>query len=567
MTVHPGFVLIGAAPVVALLPARARQVALLTASLGALLAAAGLPVDAGPWVQQVAGFRLELLRADALGRLFALIFTVVTVIGVVFALHVRRATEHAAVLLYAGGAVGVALAGDWITAFVFWELMGLASLAVLWHGGERAGPAGLRFLFIHALGASLFFAGLVLHVAGGGDTSLAAWAATWRAGWSLPAALILAGVAINAAIPPLHPWLTDAYPEASATGTVFLSAFTTKTAVYLLIRAFAGSELLLWAGVAMALYGVVYAVLENDIRRLLAYHIVSQVGYMVAGVGMGTAMSLDGSAAHAFCHILYKALLLMGAGAVLEATGRRKLTELGGLAARMPAVTALYMIGAFSISGVPLFNGFVSKSVIISAAADGGWPVAELLLTLASVGTFLHTGLKLPFFTFFGPDRGIVPSPLPRNMIVGMALAALLCFGLGIMPGWLYARLPFQPFEYHPYTVDHVAASLQLLLGTGGAFWLLRSKLSGEPTVSLDTDWVYRRPLRVALRTVVRGAAAAGEAARAVGPPFSIWLARIARMPASGGAPDLDAYRAPVGVTVLWVLALFILLALYGSLS
>ena len=567
MTVHPGLVLVGAAPVVALMPARARQATLLTASLLALLAAAGLPADAGPWVAQVAGFPLELLRADALGRLFALIFTLVTVIGVVFALHVRRASEHAAVLVYAGGAVGVALAGDWITAFVFWELMGLASLVVLWHGGRRAGPAGLRFLFVHALGASLFFAGLVLHSAGGGDTSLAAWAATWRAGWSLPAALILAGVAINAAIPPLHPWLTDAYPEASATGTVFLSAFTTKTAVYLLIRAFAGSELLLWAGVAMALYGVVYAVLENDIRRLLAYHIVSQVGYMVAGVGMGTSMSLDGSAAHAFCHILYKALLLMGAGAVLEATGRRKLTELGGLAARMPVVTLLYMIGAFSISGVPLFNGFVSKSIIISAAADGGWPVAELLLTLASVGTFLHTGLKLPFFTFFGPDRGIVPAPLPRNMMVGMALAALLCFGLGVVPGWLYARLPFQPFEYHPYTGDHVAASLQLLLGTGGAFWLLRGKLSGEPTVSLDTDWIYRRPLRAALGTIVRWAAGAGEAAGAVGPPFSIWLARVAGMRASGGAINLDAYRAPVGVTVLWVLALFILLALYGSLS
>lgn len=566
MTVHPGFVLIAAAPVVALMPARARPVALLAASLGALLAAAGLPIDGGQWVHQVAGFRLELLRADALGRLFALIFTVITVIGVIFALHVRRATEHAAVLLYAGGAVGVALAGDWISAFVFWELMGLASLAVLWHGGKRAGPAGLRFLFIHALGASLFFAGLVLHVAAGGDTSLVAWAATWRAGWSLPAALILVGVAINAAIPPLHAWLTDAYPEASVTGTVFLSAFTTKTAVYLLIRAFAGSELLLWAGVAMALYGVVYAVLENDIRRLLAYHIVSQVGYMVAGVGMGTVMSLNGSAAHAFCHILYKALLLMGAGAVLEATGRRKLTELGGLAARMPVITALYMIGAFSISGVPLFNGFVSKSVITSAAADGGWPVAELLLTLASVGTFLHTGLKLPFFTFFGPDRGIVPAPLPRNMIVGMAVAALLCFGLGVAPEWLYARLPFQPFEYHPYTVDHVASSLQLLLGTGGAFWLLRSKLSGEPTVSLDTDWVYRRPLRTALRTAVLAVAAAGEAARALGPPLSIWLARVARMREPGWAPDVDAYRAPVGATMLWVLALFILLALYGSL-
>ena len=526
MILHPSLALFAAALAVSLVPRRATGLALVAGGAAALVSVGTLPADGWSWGAEIAGYRLELLRVDGLSRLFALIFATITVIGGVFALHARRRAEQAAVAVYAGGAIGVTLAGDWLTAFVFWELMGVASLAVIWSANTtQSGAAGFRYLLVHAFGGSLLLAGLVLYVGGGGDHGFDAWAAAWRSGWSWPAALMLAGVAVNAAIPPLHPWLTDAYPEASVTGTVFLSAFTTKTAVYVLLRAFPGSDLLLWAGVAMALYGVVYAVLENDIRRLLAYHIISQVGYMVAAAGMGTALALNGAAAHAFCHILYKALLLMGAGAVIAATGRRTLTELGGIARRMRAVTALYMIGAFSISGVPLFNGFTSKSIVVSAAAEGGWPVAELLLTLASVGTFLHTGLKLPYFTFFGPDRGIVPEPLPRNMIAGMALAAMLCIALGVAPGVLYAGLPFRPFEYHPYTADHVVAAVQLLLGTGAGFWLLLAKLSGEPTVSLDTDWFYRRPLRRAVRGIVGTVGAAGQAARRATPAVAIAFA------------------------------------------
>ena len=565
MTVHPALVLFATALMIAVVPRRASGAALLGGAVAALLSVIVLPGEGLLWAPEIAGYRLELLRVDALSRLFALIFALITAIGAVFALHAQRPGEHAAVAVYAGGAIGVALAGDWLAAFAFWELMGAASLAVIWAANTPAsGAAGFRYLLVHAFGGSLLLAGLVLYVGAGGEPSFEAWATTWRAGWSWAAALMLAGVAVNAAIPPLHAWLTDAYPEASVTGTVFLSAFTTKTAVYLLIRAFPGSDLLLWAGVAMALYGVVYAVLENDIRRLLAYHIISQVGYMVAAVGMGTAMALNGAAAHAFCHILYKALLLMGAGAVIAATGRRTLTGLGGFARRMPAVTTLYMIGAFSISGVPLFNGFTSKSIIVSAAAEGGWPVPELLLTLASVGTFLHTGLKLPYFTFFGPDRGITPEPLPRNMIAGMTLAALLCIALGVFPGVLYAGLPFSPFEYHPYTVDHVVAMVQLLIGTGVGFRLLLGKLSGEPTVSLDTDWFYRRPLRRAVGGLVIAVGAAGQTARAAGLRAGGALARAARVRAPGDSPDRDIYRGPVGSTLLWVLAAMALMAVYG---
>ena len=574
--IHPAFVLLGTAAVVSVTRGRLQQFVLVLGAAASLAAVSAL-VPGEDWVVSMAGVSLQLVRVDSLSRLSGLIVSLITVIGVIYSLHVRRSTEHVAGLLYAAGSLGVVFAGDWLTAFVFWEVMGVASLVVIWHGNTpRTAPAGFRYLFVHISGGSLFFAGVLLHVANGGG--LAIEPLTTSGPTSPGYWLILAGVAVNAAIPPFHAWLTDAYPEASVTGTVFLSAYTTKTAVYVLIRAFPGTEVLVWAGVFMALYGVVYAVLENDIRRLLGYHIISQVGYMVAGVGMGTMLALDGSAAHAFCHILYKALLLMGAGAVLHATGRRTLTDLGGIWRQMPLVVGLYTVGAFSISGVPLFNGFVSKSMIISAAADDGRVAVELLLTLASIGTFLHTGLKLPYFTFFGPTRRLDLRPIPRNMIVAMTLGATCCIALGLGPGWLYARLPAQAVGYHPYTVDHVVASLQLLLGTGLGFWLLIAKLGGQSTVSLDTDWLYRRPLPVVFDRTVAGAAAVGRTVQASTHAAITRLQVLAANPlrtvAFLGVPtpaervggirrttgphfDENLHRLPVGVTVFWVVVGF----------
>ena len=578
MTVlHPALALFATAAAVGLTRGRLRQTALVAGTLGALaLALQASPGDT--WRYQRGGLELQLLRVDTLSYLFGLIFSLITVVGVIYALHVQRGMEQAATLIYAAGSLGVVYAGDWLTAFAFWEVMGIASLVVIWHGDtRRTEAAGFRYLFVHIAGGSLFFAGVLMHLADGGDLMFgplgAAGAPRTPGYW-----LILTGVAVNAAIPPLHAWLTDAYPEASVTGAVFLSAYTTKTAVYVLVRAFPGSELLVWAGVIMALYGVVYAVLENDIRRLLGYHIISQVGYMVAGVGMGTALAVDGSAAHAFCHILYKALLLMGAGAVIQATGRRTLTDLGGIWRHMPLVVVLYTIGAFSISGVPLFNGFISKSMIITAAADAGRPPVELLLTLASIGTFLHTGLKLLYFTFLGPDRGIEVRPIPGNMIVAMVVAAVACTALGVVPGWLYALLPSGGEGYHPYTVDHVVGSLQLLLGTGVGFWVLLKQLGGQTTTSLDTDWFYRRPLPVVFEATIRGTARTGAWLRSIG---QRWLADVrpfaanpflllewtglapaaarATLPPDGAATirryDENKHRLPIGVTVFWVLA------------
>ncbi len=438
---------------------------------------------------QFIGQEILFAKVDKLSIVFATVFTIMALIGTIYALHLPTAGQHVAAFVYVGGALGVVFAGDYLTLYLFWEGMALASAYLVFaQGGEQAIRAAFRYLMVHVTGGVVLLGGIVLHGLAAGSLLFGPIAGTMGIGGYL----ILAGFLLNAAVPPLNAWLTDAYPEATVTGAVFMSAFTTKTAVYVLARAFPGTELLVWLGTVMALYGVIYAVLENDCRRLLAYHIVSQVGYMVAGIGIGTEMAVNGAASHAFAHILYKALLFMGAGAVIEVTGRRKLTELGGLYKTMPLTVALYMIGAFAISAFPFFSGFVTKSMVIAAAGQDHRALVVLALTMASSGTFLHTGLKLPYYMFFGTDRKLEGREPPRNMLVAMAIAAVFCIVIGVFPGQLYALLP-HPVAFEPYTDAHVTESLALLMFTALGFVLFLKALDPENTVSIDTDWFYRK--------------------------------------------------------------------------
>jgi multicomponent Na+:H+ antiporter subunit D len=483
---HPALLLaLGALPL-GVLQGRARQVWQLVLPLLVLASVAAL--ESGTLLtMQLAGLELMPLRADGLSLIFAYIFSLILLIGNIFALEVEDNAQHVAASLYAAAALGATLAGDLVTLYVFWEIMVVASVWLIWRRRQRSAyQAGYRYLIVHALGGMLLFAGVIAYSLHTGSLAFEPLAGSGAAFY-----LILAAFLINAAAPPLHAWLPDAYPEATVTGTVFLSAFTTKTAVYVLARGFPGTEFLVWLGVGMTLYGVTYAFLVNDIRRLLAYHIISQVGYMVAGVGIGTTLAISGTAAHAFTHILYKALLLMGAGAVLQMTGRSKLTELGGLYRYMPITFVLYMVGGLSISAFPLFSGFVSKTIIIEAAAEDGRGVIFLLMMLAGVGTFLSTTLKLPWFTFFGKDAGLRPAEAPINMRLAMGLAALLCFVIGVMPQMLYQILP-HAVDYNAYTASHLIKEGQLLLFTGIAFFLLLKHLGGKDKISLDFDWFYR---------------------------------------------------------------------------
>ena len=487
--VHPGLILILGAWVLPFLGDRIKRVAMVVLPAAAVVDCFLMT----PGTYGVVSFLSQELvfgRVDSLSLIFSYVFSIMALLGMIYALHVEDDSQHVASMVYAGAALGVTFAGDFLSLYVFWELLAIASVLLVFLRREgSAVEAGFRYLLVHVFGGLLLLAGFVLHWS---QTGSIAFGDMGAFSGSLSWGLILVAFLLNAAVPPLGAWLPDAYPEATVTGAVFMTAFTTKSAVYVLIRGFAGAELLVWLGAVMAVYGVVYAVLENDARRLLAYHIVSQVGYMVCGVGIGTALAINGATAHAFAHILYKALLFMGAGAVLQVTGLRKLSDMGGLHKTMPLTFGLYMIGGFAISAVPLFSGFVSKSMVVSAAGESHLTVIFLMLTLASAGTFLHTGLKLPYYMFFGKDSGLRAKEPPVNMLVAMGMAAAACIVIGVLPGLLYRFLP-NAVDYVPYTLAHVTSTLGMLAFTALGFFLLLKHLDPERTISLDTDWFYRR--------------------------------------------------------------------------
>ncbi len=468
--------------------------------------------DAGLFGQATwLGFDLVFGRMDKLSFVFLHVFTIMAFIGALYGLKVKGAGQKAAGFLYVAGALGTTLAGDYLTVFVFWELMAFSSVFLVWYSPRpKAQGAGFRYLLIHTLGGLVLLGGILLRYK---MTGSLAFDRLDPATAGLAEYLIMIGFLLNAAVPPLHAWLADAYPEATVTGAVFMCAFTTKTAVYVLARAFPGFGTLTILGAVMTLYGVFYAVIENDARRILAYHIVSQVGYMVCAVGIGTELAINGAAAHAYAHILYKALLFMGVGAVLQMTGRSKLSELGGLYRYMPWAFFFTFIGGISISGFPFTSGFISKSMIIAAAGENHQPVIMAMLTLAAVGTFLSVGIKLPYFIWFGPDKNYESdktyTPAPKeaswNMNLAMAIAAFLCLFLGMGPGYhaLYALLPYE-VSYHPYTAYHLSETFQILACTGLGFYLFIKRLKPKDKLALDLDWFYRKGTPLFMKGVKR---------------------------------------------------------------
>ncbi len=456
------------------------------------------------------GFALTLVRADRLSLAFGYVFTIAAFLNAIFGWQVREGPEQPAALVYAGSALAAVFAGDLLTLFVFWELSAVASALVIWaRGTPRAYRAGMRYLVVQLVSGMLLAAGAALRYAESGSLAFE------FIGLASPGGLlILVAFGIKCAFPLLHNWLQDAYPEASATGTVVLSAFTTKLGIYALARGFPGTEALIWIGTAMTAFPIFYAVIENDLRRVLAYSVNNQLGFMVVGIGLGTDLGLNGAVAHAFADILFKALLFMSMGAVLLRAGTVNGTGLGGLHKSMPLTTGFCMVGAASISAFPLFSGFVTKSMIMVSAAEQGHDGVWLVLLFASAGVFHHAGIKIPFFAFFAHDSGIRCKEAPTHMLVAMALAAALCIGIGSFPGLLYAILPW-PVHYDPYTASHVLSQLQLLIFSALAFsWLMRNGIYPPElrSTNLDFDWIYRNPgKRIALGALEAMAALRAE--------------------------------------------------------
>jgi multicomponent Na+:H+ antiporter subunit D len=439
------------------------------------------------------GLELTPVKLDNLNLLFGYLFHIAALIGVIYSLHVQDRVQQSAAMLYAGSALGAVFAGDLLTLFLFWEMLALSSVFLVWaRGTDRAYSAGMRYLILQVVSGLLLLAGIIIHYQNTGSLEFTYIGLEGLAAW-----LIFIAFGIKCAFPGFHTWLTDAYPEATPTGTVFLSAFTTKVAIYAMARAFPGTELLVTIGAVMACFPIFFAVIENDLRRVLAYSLINQLGFMIIGIGIGTELAINGAVAHAFNDVIFKGLLFMSMGAVLYRTGRINGSELGGLYKSMPKTAILCIVGAASISAFPLFSGFVSKSMIMSAALKEDYDIIWLLLLFASAGVFHHAGIKIPYFAFFAHDSGIRCKEAPRNMLLAMSIAAALCIGIGSFPNLLYQHLPYST-NYSAYDLTHILTQTQLLFFSALAFvWLnLKGMYPPElPSTNLDSDWFYRRPL------------------------------------------------------------------------
>jgi len=544
----PGLILIVGAFLLPLFRGKGRE--LLVLGLPILTLFAVWTVPEGAWAGfQLLGYELDPVRPTPEGRVFATAFSVAAFGGGLFALRHARLLELVAAFAYAGSAVGVTFAGDLITLFVFWEIMALGSTLVLWASDQPgAYAASMRYLVIHVLGGVILMFGIAAYVAQTGSVGFGPIQAEGLARWC-----ILVGFLINAGAPPLSAWIPDAYPEASPTGMVFLSVFTTKTAVFALLVAFPGSEILIPIGLYMAIYGVIYALRENDLRRILAYCLVNQVGFMVTAVGIGTPVALNGAAAHAFAHIVYESLLVMAAGSVLLVTGKRKCTELGGLARALPFTAGAAIVGGLAISSVPYTAGFISKSLSLEAAIEEHMALPWFVLMAASAGVFLAAGLRFPRIVFFRRPSELRPPPVPGTMKAAIGLFALGSVGLGVAPGLLYSILPFS-VHYEPYTAAHLSSQLQLLLFAALAFVLLARWLKPRDTITLDWDWCYREGGRRTFRAAVEGLARFGAGFEA-GARRRIGRAAD-RLFETHGPHGILARTWPTGSMVLWVMVL-----------
>jgi len=494
-------------------------------------------------------YTLEFLRVDRLSLLFGLLFHIAALIGVIYAIHVRDTVQQVAALAYAGSALGAVFAGDLISLFISWELLAVTSVFLVWaRRTEQAAGAGLRYLIIQVFSGVLLLAGALIRLHETGTTSFDYIGLEGLAAW-----LIFIAFGIKCAFPFLHNWLTDAYPESTPTGTVFLSAFTTKVAVYALARGYPGTELLIYIGAVMTAFPIFYAVIENDLRRVLGYSMINQIGFMVVGIGIGTSLAMNGAVSHAFNDVIFKGLLFMSMGAVLHMTGKINGSELGGLYKTMPITTTLCIVGAASISAFPLFSGFVSKSMVMLALLQDDRPIIWLVMLFASAGVFHHAGIKIPYFAFYAHDSGIRTREPPWNMLLAMGIAATLCIFNGSYPHLLYSILPF-PVDYVPYTASHVLTQTQLLFFSALAVaWLNLVGLYPPElkSINIDAEWFYRRLAPQSIQAIVVWIDHTGgllkQDAKAQLKDFVDGVTR------HHGPEGAMARTWPTGATVLWV--------------
>jgi multicomponent Na+:H+ antiporter subunit D len=505
MNINPGFWVIAAGLVCALIPKTPathylRKLILISAPVFAawLIFIIKTDVEVLGGILNFGPIELTTLRIDNLSVVWGYLFCLAGLINGIYGLHEKCRITDSSALIYTGAAIAGVLAGDMITLFIMWEITAISSVFLVWKGGERAYAAGMRYLAIQVLSGVMLLGGAVMVAESrGGDFMFTYIGLDTPGGW-----LMLIAMGIKCGFPLLHNWMQDAYPKASITGTVILASFTTKFAIYALARGFPGTDILIWIGAIMTCFPVFFAVVENDLRRVLAYSLNNQLGFMVAGIGIGSALAMNGVVGQVFVHVIFKGLLFMSIGAVMYRTGTAKASELGGLFRSMPFTAVLCLIGAGSIAAFPLLAAFVTKAMILAAAIEEHLWVPFAMMLFASAGVMEHSGIKVPHFTFFAHDSGRRVKEAPWNMLLAMGLAGFLCIYLALpIPGGgyhlLYDLMPFEmDYPYKPYTWDHVVFQLQLLFAAIFAFTLLkRYKLypAERRAEIVDSDWLYRK--------------------------------------------------------------------------
>jgi len=494
----PGSIILFGALLLALLRGKWLKIASISLPIASFIHLLACHPDGHVVSSQMFDMQLVPIRVDKLSLVWGYVFHIAAILAAIYGMHVRERTHHLCAAAYVGSAIGAIFAGDLLSLFVYWEITAIASMFLVWadHSKKSFG-AGMRYAIMHIGSGVLVLTGALLLFVERGTLKFGACDQTGMfhelSNWGEKCLLL--GFGIKAAFPLVHAWLPDAYAKATPTGTVFLSAFTTKMAIYALARGYAGTELLITVGAIMCVFPLVHAILANDLRQTLAHVLNNQLGFIVVAVGVGTPLAISGAAAMAFAHVIYKGLLFMAVGAVLTRTGTANQTELGGLFGKMRWTCIFCLIGA--LSAAPLNCGFVTKSLVLSAVAHEHLEFVWLLLVIGAVGAFIAAGIKVPFFAFFGrstPSHQVEEAP--TNMLVAMGISAALCLAIGFFPQTLYRILPSE-VDYHPYSVSHIVQQLQMLSFASLGFALLvQFGLYPRPVEGemLDVDWLYRKP-------------------------------------------------------------------------
>ena len=567
---NPAVILTAGALVAALTPIMARRVVMLVViALSAFqLSRLGL----GSYGDlTIFGHDVVMVRLDPLSRIFAIVFHIAAALNVLYSWHEDNRATDFATLAYPAAALGGVLAGDFITLFVWWEVAAITSVFLVWAPGTRVTYlAGMRYLSIQVLSGVLLLGAVVLLFRETGTLAFNDVGLRDGDGAIKFSALILfLAFGIKSAFPLFHNWVQDAYPKASMSGTIVLSIFTTKLAVYSLARGFPGTPELIYIGAVMTIFPIFFALIENDLRKVLCYSINNQVGFMVCAIGLG---AINGATGYAFGNIIFEGLLFMALGAAAYRTGTTKALDLGGLYKFMPLTMAFCIIGALSISAFPGTLGFVTKGLIIDAAGEAHLLWIWLILLFASAGVLEHAGIKIPYFTFFSTGhapakRVFANTKTPPMMMLAMGISAFICIFLGVVPEPLYALLPDQEqiATYHPYTAYHIVEQVQLLVWAVAAFALLvimKWYPAEIPSTNLDTDWFYRVPGRHLITWT------AGATRLIWNGAWSIGLARfnkvMTRIYAVHGPEGQMSRSWPTGFMAMWtaiVLGLALVLA------